>query len=174
MEEKLILDILESKEKRRVIQENLISKYKSTLISFTLNTPGIKKDNEGYRRIHRETMDHIIKILRGKHIDILHREGFDKSTGPEGYIIVNSSPLDTKSLMIEIEEEHPLGRLLDIDVFNSKLDQISRKDLKLESRKCLICNKDARICMRERSHGLEEILIKVEELIAAYFDLTKK
>lgn len=174
MDEKSILDILNSKENRRILQTDVIDKYKNTLISFTLNTPGIEKDNEIYRQIHRDAMDYIICKLGEKHINILYKQSFERNTGPEGYIVVEKSALDIKFLMIQIEEEHYLGRLFDIDIFDKDNRQVSRKVLNIKGRNCLICSQDARICMREKSHSQEEILQSIDKLIKGYFDLTKK
>lgn len=173
IDEKLLMDILKSREDRRIFQESLIEKYKNTLISFTLNIPGRKKDSEKYRRLHKESMEYILEKLEEKQIGILYKKRLEKNTGPEGYISVNNNALATKILMIEIEGTHPLGRILDIDVFDEENKQISRKGLKLEVRKCLICSKDARICMRENGHTQEELLGKIDDIIEEYFSLTK-
>lgn len=174
IDEKSISLILDSKEDRRIFQTKLIEQYKNTLITFTLNIPGAEKDNEEYRKIHRQAMDYILKSLEGKKIKLLHDERFEKSTGPEGYILVEKSALDIKLFMIEIEEGHALGRLFDIDVFDKKNRQVTRKDLNIEARKCLICKEDARVCMRERKHSQDELLDRVDEIIKGYCDLTIK
>ena len=173
IDEGLIMNILKSREDRRILQETLIGKYENTLISFTLNIPGIVKDSEKYRRVHKETMEYILEELEEKHIGVLYKERLEKDTGSEGYISVNNDALNTKALMIEIEGTHPLGRILDIDVFDKENKQISRKGLKLEVRKCLICSKDARICMRQRGHSQGELLAIIDDIIESYFSLTK-
>lgn len=174
MDEKLIMGILNSKENRRILQTKLIDKYKNTLISFTLNIPGVEKDNENYRKIHRETMGYILNKLGERDIKILYNKSFERTTGAEGYIVVEKPALDIKFFMIEIEERNYLGRLFDIDVFDKGNQQVSRRDLNIDGRNCLICKKDARICMREKNHSQEELLLKVDNLIEGYFDLTKK
>lgn len=174
MDEKWIMEILDSKEERRDIQINLIDKYKATLVSFTLNTPGTEKDNRRYRIVHSQAFEYILEELNAKEIEILFKERIEKPTGSEGYIIVDRDPKEIKRLMIQIEEEHFLGRLFDIDVFDLYKNQISRKDLDLKMRSCLICNRDARICMRENNHTSDELFAVVQRLIDDYFDLTIK
>lgn len=174
MNEKWIIRILKSKENRRIFQKKLIKRFNNTIISFTLNTPGEEKDNKDYRKIHRQAFDYIIDSLRKRDIDILYKERFELSTGPEGYIVVDEDGKRIKSLMIEIEEKHFLGRLFDIDIFNKNMKQISRKDLNLKERKCLLCNNEARVCMRNRTHNLKELIEETNKLIREYFDLTKK
>lgn len=70
-----------------------------------------------------------------------------------------------KKLTVQIEETHPFGRLYDIDVYGMDGKGISRQELGLPVRKCLICDKDAKICGRSRSHSVEELQQKVYEII---------
>lgn len=174
MEDELFIRLLDSKEARRDRQINLIGKYKDTLISFTLNIPGIEKDNSDYRRVHREAFEYILKNLKKRDIEILLEDRIDKSTGSEGYIVVKKDAKFIKYLMIQIEENHMLGRIFDIDVFDKNHTQISRGDLDLKGRKCLICDRDVRLCIREKRHSREELLREIKGLIEEYFNLTKK
>ena len=57
--------------------------------------------------------------------------------------------------LIQLEETHPLGRFVDIDVYTNK-GQISRAYLDMK-KKCMICEKNAFVCMQENRHSLEEI-----------------
>lgn len=168
MDEKFVMEILQSREDRRDKQVDLISIYKSTLISFTLNTPGIIKDNEMYREIHKEGMASIVDSLLDKDIEIIYQEEINKSTGSEGYIVVDLDALELKSLLIDLEESHPMGRIFDIDVFDGDHNQISRSDLSLSPRKCLICGQDARVCAREKNHTYQELYNKVVSLWKEY------
>lgn len=171
MKEKLILEILDSKEKRREIQTSLINKYRGTLISFTLNIPGIEKDNMRYRLVHSQAFDYILEKLKGESIKILFENRLERPTGPEGYILVKEDAKAIKRLMIQIEEEHFLGRLFDIDVFSQDNTQVSRKDLNLDMRKCLLCDRDARVCIRENTHTGEELVQQVQSLIEEYLNI---
>lgn len=161
--------ILQSREDRSNKQEDLLKNYPYTLISFTLNTPGIEKRNDLYLNIHKEGNKAIIDNLYSKSIDIKHKEKLDKITGPESFIVVDYDPIMTKKMMIKIEDEHFLGRGFDIDVFDSNHYQISRSDLLYEARKCLICEEAAYICMRERNHTYEELIHEIHRLGSKYF-----
>lgn len=163
-DEKLIMEILQSREDRRYKQLELLENYESSLISFTLNAPGIMKDNEMYREIHKKGIREIVKILNEKNIPIIYFEEINKSTGSEGYLVVDFDPLQVKRLLIELEEEHPIGRIFDIDVFDKHHNQISRSDLDLSPRRCLLCSKDARVCVKEKNHSYEELYNKIESL----------
>lgn len=161
IEEKILMAILESKEVRRDKQIELIKKYNGSLISFTLNIPGKIKDSEVYRNIHKEGMKALIKSLEDNKIPLIYKEEIYKTTGPEGYIAVDINPIRLKKLTVDIEENHFLGRIFDIDIFDSNHHQISRKDLGSNPRRCLLCNNDARICMRMKSHTYGELIQEV-------------
>jgi holo-ACP synthase len=169
IDKKQFLEILKSREDRQQKQIEILNKYPHSLISFTLNTPGIIKDNELYRKIHKSGFDKIKETIKNQNINIIYEEYINKSTGSEGYISVDMDSKELKSLMVSIETTHPLGRIFDIDVFDKEHNQMSRSDLGLESRKCLLCSKDARICMREKSHTYEELISRIEELAKEYF-----
>jgi holo-ACP synthase len=81
-------------------------------------------------------------------------------SGPEGFISVDSKAEKIKKLAIEIEVKTAVGRLFDIDVFDSKGKKISRRDLNKPPRECIICGEDARLCVRSRKHKIEEVLDK--------------
>ena len=79
--------------------------------------------------------------------------------------------------MIEIEENHILGRCLDIDVYrikDNKVMGISRSDLFKSPRKCFICDLDAKICSRSQTHSIEEIKKYFEKAYFRYKEQEKK
>ena len=169
MIEKNFVDILNSREERAQKQMDILAHYPYSLVSFTLNIPGAVKDNDIYRRIHKQGMEDILNILEVEKIEVKYLEEINKSTGSEGYISVNKDSIELKKLMVDIESNHPLGRIFDIDVFDKDHNQMSRSDLGLESRRCLICEKDARVCMRNKSHLYNDLILKVEEISREYF-----
>ena len=168
MDEKILIDILDSNEKRANKQKQLIEKYKNSLISFTLNIPGRVKDNPNYRKIHMDGVRIIGEVLKENSIDIVYIEENVKITGREAYIVVEADEYKLKKAMIDIEDNHPIGRILDIDIFNSKNQQISRSDINKPLRRCLICEKNAIICMREKNHTYEELVDQVNIICEKY------
>lgn len=168
VDEKLLIEILDSKERRANKQSILIDKYKKSLISFTLNIPGRVKDNKVYRDIHIEGMKVIEDYLKSANIEIVYKEEGEHSTGREGYIVADKDGNALKLLTIDIEETHPLGRIFDIDIFNKQNEQISRSDLENTGRKCLLCDNDARVCMRMKTHTYEELIQSIDDIWLEY------
>lgn len=164
IDKKILMDILNAREERAMKQKRLIKKYNNSLISFTLNIPGALKDSPLYRDLHNEGMNTILDGLKEHSIPILHKEQIHKSTGSEGFIIADIDAKELKILTVDIEEHHSLGRIFDMDIFDFSHNQISRTDLDLSPRKCLICDKEVRRCMREKNHGYKELIAKIEDM----------
>ena len=70
-----------------------------------------------------------------------------------------------KKLMTEIEDGSRIGRLFDIDVIDVDLQPISRADIGMNDRKCLICGEPAHACSRSRKHSVAELLNEIERVL---------
>ncbi len=67
--------------------------------------------------------------------------------------IDSKDPYFLKQKTVEIEENHPLGRLIDIDVYHKETKSIRREDAGLSSRrKCFLCDRDSYQCRWEKAH----------------------
>lgn len=170
VDKKVLYEILNSRENRALMQKKIIEMYKHSLISFTLNIPGPNKDSIEYRRIHDEGMRAITNTLEEKGYKIEYIERIYKSTGAEGYISIDIEPIELKIITVEIEDTHSLGRLFDIDVFDRDHNQISRRDIGYHPRKCLICDKDARVCSRSGLHSLDELIEKINYIYNSFLN----
>lgn len=94
----------------------------------------------------------------------MYKKEIESPSGRESYILVDYDGKDIKSITIGIEDKNRLGRIFDIDVFNRENEQISRSDLKKPLRKCLLCDKKALTCMREKNHTYEELIEEIEKI----------
>ena len=154
-------ELLDSREQRVWHQQELLHRYEGVLVSVTLNIPGPIKDKSEYRRIMEWGMN---QLLHEFGEDALHDEIRFLKTGAEGYLcIAGVDALDIKRKCVELENSDPKARLLDVDVLTME-GGVSRSELGLEPRKCLLCDDDAKACARSQKHSMEELLAKVEEL----------
>jgi phosphoribosyl-dephospho-CoA transferase len=49
--------------------------------------------------------------------------------------------------------------------------QISREELGIDLRKCLLWDNNAFVCGRSRAHGVDELINKIEAMAIDYFQL---
>jgi holo-ACP synthase len=158
-----VQDMTEARENRKKIQNSLLNIYKLPIVSFTLNIPGPEKSNPFFQKILIHGCTALDEIFNNSINVTIHRALF---TGSESYYVIDQNPLQIKTRTIEIENNHPSGRIFDMDVFDNKCELLSRKDLNQKPRKCLICNEMAAICSRSRKHSIEELLNKIYQLKA--------
>jgi holo-ACP synthase len=162
-------DLLLAREQRAQRQKELIERHKAGLISFTVNIPGNNKDSQLSRRIFDAGLSAIKRGFQLNGIKIIHEEANYKFTGAEAFVSVDADEIQIKKICVEIEENHPMGRLFDIDVIDRKCNLIQRDTLKKRKRKCLLCEEDAYSCARSKKHRLEELLFKIKEIADEYF-----
>jgi holo-ACP synthase CitX len=96
---------------------------------------------------------------------VFHTETRITADGPEGHLVSSASGRKLKLLCVAIENANPLGRLLDIDIMEPGGRQISRSELGLPHRKCLICEAPAMECIRGGAHDLNQVHSRVLELL---------
>ena len=123
----------------------------------TVQLPGSEKRNRNSLIIGAAGLDALLNrfgsVLR-------HAQVKDRETGYEAYLAVNLPPRLVKTLCCEIEDTHPLGRLMDIDVMG-----VDRAAVGLSPRRCLLCGNEVRYCMRAKNHTTEELLAKIDEMV---------
>lgn len=160
-----LMEILEAREKRVELQRKILDRYRLPLISFTLNIPGSYKTFPLGKEAFEEGKKVIKEELGKNKIQMEYSLDNSSKTGYEFLMSVDSDAKYLKELMVEIEDKHPLGRIFDIDVLDSNGDKISRSDIKLEGRKCLLCEDMAHICARSRKHSMEDLIFRVVEIM---------
>ena len=164
--------LLQSREERHLHQVSLLPLYPGkTLVSMTVIMPGpVKRDRRSLivataaEKALREAFD-------GR---ILWMESRDLETGYEGYLVTDVPREEAKRICCGIEDGTPLGRLFDLDVIGKDGVPMSRTACGFPPRKCLLCDREARFCMRNRTHTLEELQAKIAAMIANYEILTYK
>lgn len=161
-----MLEILDSRELRASRQREWISTHSLPLISFTINMVGEVKLNHISKVAFQTGRESIITYCQSNCVEIKKQQVFEANTGFELLLCAeNTTSAQLKALMVNLEGEHPLGRLFDIDVLDEKGMAVSRDELGLARRKCYVCDEQAKICARNRSHSLDELIGKMSEMI---------
>jgi len=162
-------DICRARDNRIERLKKISDRNPCGLILFTLNIPGPVKDSFLYRKIFSQGLMAILSAFSNNRIVYTIEHTVDLDTGSEAYFTLSTSDLtEIKTLTVDIEENHQLGRIFDIDVFDSNLNQIKSKR---EMRKCFICDRPAFECSRSRRHSMDDVLKKIKTTADEYFDL---
>ena len=162
-------EILSARERRADTQRQLLEEGQGTLICLTLNIAGAVKSAPLFTKAFEEGKSRILTQLRFERAKIGKCIERHERTGDELYLLVDLDLVTAKRRMVEIEEGFALGRLLDIDVMAKGAPKISRQQLGLPPRRCLVCGEMAAACARSRRHDIREILRRTVELIDGYF-----
>lgn len=155
--------LLLSRDARVAFQQDWLKKHPGhVLVSLTVQLPGPEKRNAVSLAIGRAGR----KVLEERFPGCFVSEK-DLETGYEAYFSVPATPLDVKRITCEVEESHPLGRLMDIDVVGAD-GPVPREAVGLEPRRCLLCGNEVRYCMRARNHSTDELLARIRQMVNNY------
>lgn len=158
--------LLASRENRWAKQQALLQENPlTTLVCLTVIMPGSVKRNSQSLIVARAALE-AVRTAFGERL--LQMEELDLETGYEAYLLVSLSIPEAKAIACNVEEQHPLGRLFDVDVIQKDGAPASRKTIGRVPRRCLLCDRDARYCMRDHSHTQEEIHKRIDQLVADY------
>ena len=130
----------------------------SVLVCLTVILPGAVKRDRRSLRVAEAGVAAVREWFQPVAEDCL-----DLDTGFEGYFLVKGDLLEVKRSCCRIEDSHPLGRLMDLDVLERTEDTVvpvSRERVGEPSRRCLLCDRPARECMRAHTHSREDLLKK--------------
>jgi holo-ACP synthase CitX len=206
--------LLQSRDNRAKHQKDLLGEYPGrSLLCMTVQLPGPEKRNRTSLAIAKAGVQAIREAF-----EPTYEELKDLETGYEAYFLVDLPALETKKRACQIEDTHPLGRLMDIDVLTlpvsenyfsegfpknqfsetstnppsrpvsgnyfsqgfaknqfpetstrpARVDTVSRLDIGLEARRCLLCDNEVRYCMRAKLHTKEELLSRIEQMLKEY------
>ncbi len=111
-----LIQMLDCRERRGFIQNELLGKYHCPVISFCMNIPGPIKTNPQIREAFLTGLAALTTALEEASITVLQSYDIAELTGDEWIAAVDADSAKVKELTMEIENRHPFGRLFDIDV----------------------------------------------------------
>ena len=162
---------LQDREDRVFFQQNLISKYNLPLLTVRTNYPG-----ENKRELIADNIAQIIsseiEIIFNK--KIIHKDIIENLEGKIYLFIIDDNLKNIKLESISLEENHILGRCVDIDVYDIDGNGLSRSLFNLGKRKCMLCNELAFICGRTMKHSHSEIKEFITNQYIKYQEFLKK
>lgn len=155
--------LLQSRDNRAKHQKDLLESHPGrSLLCMTVQLPGPEKRNDTSLVIAEAGVKAVREVFEPEYEELR-----DLETGYEAYFLVSLSGEDAKRSACHIEDTHPIGRLMDLDVVTSH-GPVGRESLGLKPRKCLLCENEVRYCMRAKTHSKEELLSRIEQMLKEY------
>lgn len=162
-------DMLSARERRSYHQYQLLqTQVGASLLCVTLNIPGPVKNSAMLSAIFEGLMDEVTAEV--PETAILSKELSRFRTGCEYYMLTQLGKDLLKEKMIAFEQEHSLGRLLDLDVLTleeGRVVPVSRTALGYSPRQCYLCKDEAKVCARSRKHSVEAMQAAIEAMLLA-------
>ena len=158
-------DMLLARDGRAAAQKKLLERYRRPLLFFTQNIPGPVKTSALIHLGFLEGIRRLEKALREAGIPILFQKVIDWKTGYEKYYVLDGDALAIKKIACAIEGQDRLGRLYDMDVLAEDGHKISRTDIGLPGRLCLVCSQPAQACARSRKHSVPVLVRNVHRVL---------
>lgn len=145
---------LDFREQRVELQNSLIKKYSLPLVAVRTNYPGENKLEALSLSIVDITARELEEYFSEK---IIYKEILKNLEGKIYLFLIDEKAENIKEFTIYFEENHILGRCVDIDVYDINGNGLSRTQFGYEKRKCLICDDMAFVCGRTMKHSHQEI-----------------
>lgn len=158
-------EFLLMREKRVEIQNSIIEKEKKPILVLRGNYPGENKNDFIPTNIVKVIYKEILDIFNDS---IVHTEIINSIEGITYIFSINDNGTNIKKIAMEIEENHILGRYVDIDVFSESGYAFSRSDFGGSKRKCFLCDEMAFVCGRKQSHSILEITSHIQKKYESY------
>lgn len=158
-------ELLSSRECRQARQQAWLARHQTTLLVLTLVVPGAVKDSPLTRQIFNLGWQSLQRLYQQRGWSCLQENTLALPTGCEGYLALQAEADTVKDFAIQLELQHPIGRLWDIDVLTSHGHILSRREIGLPERRCLLCAQSAKLCARQRSHSAEQLIHEMERML---------
>ncbi len=146
-----IESLLEAREKRHSHAVNLSLDLDKVVTVAKVNMPGIGK-NTAESGVVLNIMTRLLRSL----FDARFHTRVPSPDGDYHIFVLEEDVKKVKRVMVYLEKTHPLGRLMDLDVYTAGRG-FSRSEIGMNPRKCFLCDKDAFLCAREKTHSLKEM-----------------
>ena len=162
-----IADMLAARDQRVAYQQKLMAANpQATIAAIKLNIPGPIKNNDALRRLFLAGTQRFEAQLSTYTV----AADWNHPAGNERFLILDTDFATSKRTAVAFEEQDPLGRLYDIDILQAGSQRaMSRTDLGLPKRRCLLCDREAKDCARSRRHSVAELQQKIADMYATEF-----
>jgi holo-ACP synthase len=163
-----LTQMLDRREQRVADQQALLKRFGRPPVQLTLVTPGPVKDTTQAHFVFDQGLVALQQALQLAGHVVLAQQGSYGVTGPEMLMVIDAEPLFIKGTVLQIEEQHALGRLWDVDVLDLTGSSVSRQQLGVPARRCLLCDEPAHACSRSGQHALTDLQRAIKGKVDAF------
>ncbi len=160
-----LAEVLDARERRVWIQNELIREYNCPVISFTMNIAGPVKVTALTVRAFEKGLGMLREALQEAEITVNREYRISEHTGYEAFLSVQADAEQVKGICVEIEESIDIGRLFDMDVLGTDGVKLDRK----KERSCIVCGREGRYCASRRIHSASEVASAMHKLLQEHF-----
>ena len=160
-----VQNMMDARDARAQRQHAWAREYGVPMVFLTMNIAGPVKVTPLIEQGFDMAVRKITAQLARHGAGITAWERISACTGMEMIWAVAFDALKIKRMMADVEERESFGRLLDIDVIDVDGRKISRDEIGMPPRLCLICGCDAMACARSRAHTVEALFEKTEAIL---------
>ena len=164
-------EMLAARDRRAEIQSRLLANADddACLACLTLNIAGDVKRTAMTRML----FDRGLSEFEALGFKVLDYVEIDEATGSEAFWLLEENAEDVKSKLEKIEEDSSIAasRLFDFDVLTRGKSADDCTPVKLSrstGRTCLLCDKPAAECSRNRTHGLDAIKEETDRMLREF------
>lgn len=149
--------VLDARDGRRQAQQALLGTGAACVVSFSVLAPGGVKRSLFLDHVFDAGVFYLKQTLSENQIKVAAEQALCREGGQSLLLASEHDAAALKTLLVELEQNHPLGRLWDIDVIGRNGKPLSREQFGLPPRSCLCCGEAAKTCARTRRHSLPEL-----------------
>lgn len=166
--------ILNAREKRAELR-HLITKDGVGTLSLCLNIAGFPKSNSSTKAVFGLLIKELEIHLKSNRIALDFQQAYNEIDDAGHWFVlklnnINTSVYAIKAITEDFESKHPLGRLLDVDIYDSEGKPISSG----KKKHCIICgNRPAVECMRQHNHELADLRVIMFRMIDDYVEKSR-
>ena len=162
-EEVSLAELLEAREQRVQLQQQLLVEHQHPVLSVTLLAVGGVKKNPLQDYLFAKCLENLTACFKQLEIQPLAAHIRPLKTGNEALFCLPISADMLKQAMIKLEDSSRLARLWDLDVIDVSGKSLNRTDYGYSARPCLLCEQPAKVCARARSHSLTDIDAEIQQ-----------
>lgn len=154
--------LLEARDRRQALLDGLFPTPFPATVMLSLNLPGPAKTGRRAERLFAWGEKALLGVLKAAGTV----RGSDE-LGPFALYRTRLPATQLKRMGVALESMHPAGRLLDLDIYDPSGKALSRSDLEIAPRSCLICSEPAVACIHAGRHSTEELMLRAQAVIDA-------